>query len=193
MKLLEPFAALLGVLGVGLIVHRSVWAYPLGIIMAALYVYIFFQARLYSDMLLQVAFVGLQIQGWYAWTHSPLQADDHRIQIRRLSPTQWAITATMLAAGTVLLGGLMHRYTNAAIPYLDAGTATLSLVAQWWTNQRYIDNWLLWIIADAVYLYQYSSQQLYFTTALYAVFLAMAFWGWKTWTKRLRSAPAQHH
>ena len=193
MDLLEPFAALLGVLGVGLMVHRSVWAYPIGIIMTALYAYIFFHARLYSDTFLQMAFIGLQIQGWYTWTHSPLQEDDHRVQIRRLSPFQWALTAALFASGTVMLGTLMHRYTNAAIPYLDAGTATVSLVAQWWTNQRYIDNWLLWIMVDAVYLYQYSSQALYFTTALYAVFLGMAFWGWNTWTKKLRSTPTQHH
>jgi nicotinamide mononucleotide transporter len=183
MHTVELIASILGVISVGLIVARNVLAFPIGIVMVALYVWIFFDARLYSDMLLQCAFVGLQIQGWYHWANSPKKQSDQRIEIRRLSGRQWWITLAILILGTLVLGGVMQRYTNAAIPFLDAGTTTTSLTAQWWMNNRYLDNWFLWIAVDTVYLYQYSSRELYFTTVLYAVFLGMAFYGWRVWVK----------
>lgn len=184
MTYIEPLAALLGLWSVWLIIRRNVWGFPIGIIMVVLYAWVFYNARLYSDMLLQFAFIAFQVHGWVHWSRSPVDADDRRIRLRRLSAGQWVFTLLAGVAGTLALGTVMSKYTNAAIPFLDAGTTTVSLLAQWWMNRRYVENWLLWIAVDAVYLYQYGSQQLYYTTALYGIFLGMAFWGWQTWRKR---------
>lgn len=184
MAYLEPLAALLSVWSIGLIIRRNVWGFPVGIISVALYAWVFYNARLYSDMLLQFAFVAFQVHGWVHWYGSPVDADDRRIRLRRLSAGQWARSLLIGVAGAWTLGTVMAAHTNAAIPFLDAGTTTVSLLAQWWMNRRYVESWLLWIAVDAVYLYQYSSQQLYYTAALYAIFLGMAFWGWFTWRKR---------
>lgn len=185
MASLELLASILGIVSVGLVIARSVWAFPVGILMVSLYGWIFFQVRLYSDMLLQAAFVGLQIQGWLHWTKGPKKASDNRIQVRKLGSIQWLYTCLAIALGTWVLGTLMSRYTNAAIPYLDAGTTATSLTAQWWMNNRYMENWLLWIAVDAVYVYQYSSQHLYYTAGLYAIFFAMAIWGYRNWKLNL--------
>jgi nicotinamide mononucleotide transporter len=91
----------------------------------------------------------------------------------------------VLTTGTLLLGFALQRLTDASLPWLDAFTTTLSLLAQWWTNRRYVENWLLWIAADAVYLYQYSYKALYFTTALYAAFLLLAVVGYRTWLRAI--------
>ena len=75
----------------------------------------------------------------------------------------------------------MGRLTDASLPYVDAFTTMLSLLAQWWLNKKYLENWLLWVAADTVYLYQYAAKGLYLTTALYAVFLVMAIIGYRQW------------
>jgi nicotinamide mononucleotide transporter len=185
MAFLELIAALLGIVSVGLVVARSIWAFPIGILMVSMYGWIFFQVRLYSDMLLQIAFIALQIQGWLRWAKGPKSLRDNRIEVRQLSSRHWLFTISAIGLGTLVLGTLMNKYTNAAIPYLDAGTTATSLTAQWWMNNRYIENWLLWIAVDAVYVYQYSSQQLYYTTGLYAVFFGMAIWGYRNWRVNL--------
>lgn len=183
--MLEIIAALLGVVSVGLVVLRNVWAFPVGIVMVALYAWIFWEAKFYSDMLLQGAFAVMQVHGWYLWLHGE-KADDDKIAISTLSPVQWLWTLAFQVCSTLGLGYGMSSLTDASLPWIDAFTTSLSLAAQWWMNKKYADNWILWIIADVIYLYQYSAKGLYATTALYAVFLIMAIAGYREWKKKLQ-------
>ncbi len=189
MDWLEITACVLGVLSVWLLVRRNIWAFPIGIVMVALYIVIFYRVKLYSDMGLQVIFIVLQVQGWYDWSRGDRAADD-KIAIRRLSSRQWIYTGVTQVFGTVLLGYTMHRLTDAALPWLDAFTTTLSLIAQWWMNKKYLENWTLWILVDVVYLYQYTVKDLYLTTGLYAVFLGLAAMGHVEWKKKVAAQAA---
>ena len=67
---IEKIAAALGLINVGLVVRRSTWNYPFGIIMVALYFFVMWHKKLYSDALLQIFFLVIQIYGWWAWIHA---------------------------------------------------------------------------------------------------------------------------
>lgn len=182
MNTLELIAALLGALSVGLLVVRNVWAFPIGIAMVLLYTVVFYQAKYYADMCLQVAYVVMQIQGWYEWTRGDRGVGD-KITVRRLVPFQWVWLLLAVGGGTAFIGLALQRFTDASLPWLDAFTTSVSLVAQWCLNKKYLENWALWIFVDIIYLYQYSYKALYFTTALYAVFLGLAIAGHVAWRK----------
>ena len=94
------------------------------------------------------------------------------------------LSGALALAGTLLIGYLMNRFTDASLPWLDAGTTSVSLVAQYWLNKKYLENWILWIFVDFVYLYQYGVKELYITMALYAVFLLLAVSGYLNWKKQ---------
>lgn len=178
----ELTAAIFGAVSVWLLAKRNIWAFPLGIVNVAMYVVIFYNARFYSDMILQVVYIILQIQGWYAWSRGE-KAYDERIAVRRFTNKSWLLSGLLLVFGTVLIGYLMSRFTDASLPWLDAGTTSLSLIAQLWMNKKYLENWVLWILADFVYLYQYGVKELYLTMGLYAVFLLLAVSGYLNWKK----------
>ena len=182
MNYLELIAAVLGLISVFFVVRRNVWAFPIGIVMVALYTVVFYEARFYADMGLQVIYVIMQIQGWYLWLHGA-KATDNRIAIRRLQRRQWVVTILLVVLGTALAGYLLQTYTNAALPYVDAFTTAVSLMAQWWMNKKYLENWSLWIFVDLIYLYQYSAKELYLTTGLYAAFLLLAIIGYREWKR----------
>lgn len=186
---LELIAALLGVISVWLLVRRNVLAFPIGIVMVILYAVVFYQTKFYADMGLQFIYVIMQAQGWYEWTRGDRDAED-KISIIRLNQRQWMLTAVLLLIGTLLIGYTMHRFTDAALPWVDAFTTSLSLLAQWWMNKKYLENWALWIAVDIIYLYQYTAKALYFTTALYAVFLVLAWMGWQEWRKKAAALPS---
>jgi nicotinamide mononucleotide transporter len=186
MDVLELIAAILGAISVYFVVQRNILAFPIGIVMVILYVAVFYRAKFYADMGLQIVYVVLQIQGWYEWSRGDRAADD-KIAVRNLSQRQWQITGILLIVGTLCIGAAMQRLTDASLPWIDAFTTTLSLLAQWWMNKKFLENWILWIAVDVVYLYQYSYKALYFTTALYAVFLGLAIWGYFEWKKMARS------
>lgn len=184
MTTFEIIAAALGAIAVWLVVLRNVWNFPVGIVMVIMYTWIFYDSRLYSDMLLQVVFLVMQVQGWWNWVHSE-KSDDDQIAVRTLSRQHWLWSGVTQVIGTLFLGYAMKRFTNAALPFLDAFTAVMSIIAQWWLNKRYLENWIFWIVVDVIYLYIYPSRGLYATAVLYFIFLIMAITGYMAWRKKI--------
>src|SRR5687768_1130722 len=117
--ILEWVAAALGVINIGLLIFRSVWNYPFGIAMVALYIFVFYEERLYAEAGLQVFFILAQLWGWRLWVKAG--GDDDRVPVRWLAPLSRAVWLTVTAAVSLNLGWAMHQFTDAALPYADAG------------------------------------------------------------------------
>ncbi len=184
---LEWTAAGVSMLGVWLMSRRVLIAWPVGLVSVALYALVFAEARLYSDTLLQVAFGGFLVFGWLSW-HGR-QQDDGKVAIVALSRRLLVRDlSTGLGAG-VLLGALMHHYTDAALPWLDAMLASLSLVGQWWQARRHVAAWWMWLAVDVVYIGMYMVKSLHVTAALYAVFLVLAVIGLRAWRAAAAAQP----
>ena len=188
MSKLEAIAAFLGVINVALVARRSIWNYPFGIVMVALYFFVFFGAKLYSDALLQIFFLVIQIYGWWNWVRSPKA--DHGIVV------EWMTAGTRLKwiAGTVAFsicwGLLMRTYTDAAAPLIDANIAGFSVAAQLLMSLRRVENWVLWIAVDVVAIGLFLWRGLAITAGLYAVFLCLATVGLISWSRQARASEA---
>jgi len=188
---IEILAVALGLANITLIVLRSIWNYPFGIVMVLLYAGIFYEARLYSDALLQIFFLVVQIYGWWAWSRA--RADAGEVKVELLG---WAARGAWLAAilaATAGWGWLMHSYTDAAFPWWDASIAMTSVAGQILMSKRYLENWWCWIAADLLAVPLYAVKGLTLTSLLYVVFLALATWGaigWAATRRRKVAVPA---
>jgi nicotinamide mononucleotide transporter len=185
-SLLEVAGFVTGVLAVWLTTRQVLWCWPLGIVNVALYAVVFYQAKLYADMGLQVVYAVLCAYGWWSWARGERGG---ALPVRRLG-RPGALAA--LAAGglaTVGLGATLASTTDASLPWLDAGTASFSLVAQFLQARKRIENWLLWIAVDAVYIGMYGYKELWLTAALYLLFLLLAIAGWRSWRASLATSP----
>lgn len=183
MSLLEWVAAALGLINVALVVRRSVWNYPFGIVMVSLYFFVFFEQRLYSDALLQIFFLVVQFYGWWNWLRS--KAETGEVVVLLLS---WAARLRWLAGcavATALWGWLMHRYTPASYPWWDAAVAMMSIAAQILMSRRYLENWMLWIAVDLAAIPLYAVKDLRPTVALYVLFLVLSIVGLIDWRRAL--------
>ncbi len=168
-------------INVVLVVRRSIWNYPFGLAMVSLYFFVFFEAKLYSDALLQIFFLVINLYGWWAWRRAPQV--DNGIAVEQMSNSvriQWlgATLALSLAWG---LG--MHRLTDAAAPFADALVAGFSVAAQLLQSLRRFEAWVLWIAVDIMAVGLYWSRGLEATAALYALFLALAIAGLVEWRR----------
>ena len=181
MSALEATAAVLGLINLVLIARRTIWNYPFGIAMVCLYFIVFWQARLYSAAGLQVFFLGSQLYGWWYWRQSTDGSTS--VPVRRLDTPGRMIALGSGTAITLALGLAMSSLTDAAAPWLDAGNAGFSMVAQILTDRRHVESWPLWILINIVSVWLYASQGLLATAALYAVFLCIAGWGWDSWRR----------
>ncbi|THD38052.1 MAG: nicotinamide riboside transporter PnuC [Sphingomonas sp.] len=179
MSPLEGVAALLVLINVWLVARRSIWNYAFGIVGVAIYGWVFFHAKLYSDMLLQVFFLVVQLYGLHQWRRSQAQAGE--VVVERLTvATRFAGGAGILVA-IALWGWLMHRFTDASFPWWDASVAMTSVAAQILMSVRKLENWWLWIVANVLSIGLYAAKALWITTALYVVLLGLAIWGLARW------------
>ncbi len=160
--------------------------YPFGVAMVCLYFVVFLDARLYSAAGLQIFFLASQLYGWWYWRQAG--TGNAPVPVRPLTPYGYGLALLGGTLGTLLLGLVMSRLTNAAAPWWDAGNAAWSMVAQLLTDRRIIESWPLWVAIDALSIGLYASQGLLATAALYAVFLVIACWGWLEWRRAAQPA-----
>jgi nicotinamide mononucleotide transporter len=186
MNPLEMVAVALGLANITLLIRRSIWNYPFGIAMVALYFVIFQEQRLYSEMLLQIFFAVVQAVGWVAWARSG--GLDGPIEVRAMPPAERLLLPVAIGAGIALWGWIVSNMTDGAAPFWDATIAIGSVAAQILLVRRMIENWLLWIIVDVLAIGLYWDRGLYLTAGLYVVFLVMSVVGWFEWRRVQRIA-----
>ena len=179
----ELLAAAISAVDVWLATRRSMISWPVTILASALYGEQFRESRLYSDMLLQAAFVAFAFYGWWHW-HRGLKAEGS-VRVETPGLAALARDAAIGIIGSVLLGYWMMRHTDASLPWLDAALSSFSLVGTWWAARKYIANWWLWIVVDVVYVGEYLVKHLILTAVLYAVFVLLAMLGLRDWHRAL--------
>jgi len=181
---IEWVAAALGLVSVYLLTRQSLWSWPIGIVMVALYAWIFLEAKLYSDFGLQLFFMALQAYGWWFWLARRDQAiAASKAPIQTLSSRARIIWFLAGLIGTYALGFVMSRYTDAALPYWDALTTVFSVIAQIMLARKYIENWLVWIGVDVFAIGIYFYKELTVTSGLYVIFLILSVIGFITWMR----------
>lgn len=185
MSTLEWIAAGLGVLAVWLTVRQNLWCWPTGLVMVILYIWVFYDVKLYSDMLLQGVYAVLQLYGWWQWRRGGAAHQGRAIS--RLRAPQWLAGLAAGALASLLLGAAMAHWTDAAQPWLDASLTGFSLVAQLWMAQKRVQCWPLWLVLDVIYVGLFCSKALYLTAGLYALFVVLAAQGWYRWQRDFRA------
>jgi nicotinamide mononucleotide transporter len=181
---LEAVAFVTGAVCVWLTVKESVWNFPISLVNVAVFCVVFFRARLFADGSLQVVYFVLTVMGWYLW----VRGGERRTALRISKSSAREMMAVWIAVAVMTVGlwGVL-RMVNGTATFWDALTTAISLGAQWLLNYKKLQNWVLWIVADLVYVPLYAWKGLYLTAVLYGVFLVMAtmgYWEWRaTWRK----------
>ena len=184
MSPIEIIAVVFGLLCVILTIRQNVWSWPVGLVQVVIYIWVFHEARLYSDVILHVIYVVLQFYGWYQWLYGT--RDDGPLVVHRITRRS-AVTSVVIAiTGITVLGFVMANYTDADLPYWDAAIAILSLIAQVFLARKVLESWFVWIIVDFIAIGVYSVKELHLTAGLYSVFLVLAITGWFTWNRARR-------
>ena len=186
MHTLEIVGAATGVVAVWLTTRQKIWCWPVGIVSVLLYVMVFYQARLYATMGLQVVYVGLAVYGWYAWAKGGRA--DVPLRVSRASRLTLAVAFSVGLTLTLGLGAWLGRQTDESLPFTDAAVTSFSLIAQWMQTRKLIENWWLWLVIDIVYVGMNVSQGLMPTAGLYAVYTALAAAGLREWRRSMEAA-----
>jgi nicotinamide mononucleotide transporter len=186
----EAFGFATGVANVWLVTRENIWSWPLGVLNALFYMVVFARTGLYSDTGLQVVYFGLSLYGWWHWARG---GPRHEPLVVTRTPRRLALMLAGIAVVTwVALALITSRIPGAALPWLDSALVATSLVAMWMMTRKLLENWLLWISVDVLYIGLFFNRGLPLTAVLYTIFLGLATLGFFKWRRSaLRTATAR--
>ncbi len=181
---LELAATLVTLACVILGVKRSLWQFPVGIAGTAIFFVVVLQGRLYANAALQVFFVFVQAYGWWYW----LRGDKgRRPLIRRASAVHVAISVVISLILAAIGAWALTEWTDHDLSLTDASTLSVSVVAQYLLDRKYLETWPVWLIVNIASVWLYAQAGMWLFTTLYVFFFFNAFWGWYEWRKAMRA------
>lgn len=200
MSYIEFFGTVFNIWCVYLTAKGKVSSWPVGMVGIVLYFVLFYQIRLYSDLLEQVYFFVMSIYGWWLWTRpaktAAAPAGDLPVSANSRRNNAWYALATIVLS--VVLGSVMARIhvlapklfpEPASFPYLDAFTTVLSFTATILMARKKVECWYLWILVDVIGIWLYYVKGVKFIALEYVLFLVLAINGLRLWRKNLKSPP----
>ncbi|WP_295643381.1 nicotinamide riboside transporter PnuC [uncultured Methylibium sp.] len=185
----ELLGAVLGVWMVLCNLRVNPLAWPLAILSSALYGLVFWNALLYGDAALQLLFIAVAFWGWWQWLRGT-QDDGRALAVRYLSTRQRALAIGAMALLWPATGLLLRHGTDTDVPWWDAFPTAGSVVATVLLARKHVENWIGWIVVNAVAIGLFAYKALWLTVALYALFLLLALAGWRAWHRRAAEARA---
>jgi nicotinamide mononucleotide transporter len=183
MTRLEVAANAFATASILLAARNSIHGWWTSIIGCSLFVLLFWQARLYADVTLQLFFIAISAAGWWMWLRGDAGAP---LPIRHAPPALIAAMALVGLAVGLGYGWLLHRFTNAYAPFVDSSVLVLSVIGQLLLMRRMIENWLVWIAVNIISVPLYLSRDLNLTALLYACYLASNVYALWLWRREMR-------
>lgn len=167
--------------------HWSTW--PLGVLGCILFAFLFFEAKLYADVTLQIFFIITNLAGWRIWMN-PANGKSER-PVTQANPFMIFVVLFPLALLTAFgYGTFLLRTTDAHFPIIDSMVLTLSVIAQFLLMGRKLETWIFWVLVDLIAVPLYAAKGLYLTSAVYAAFLINAVYGYINWRNEMKMQEA---
>jgi len=180
---LELVAFVSGLLSVWLTQRMHIANWPVGMFNVVCFAFLFVDAKLYADALLQVAFFVLGAYGWWSWVRTKATAGS--LPVTRASLAEIFAVVLLALVFTALAASTLMAWTDSPAPWPDGSVLVLSLLATWAQARRRIESWVLWIVVDLISIPLYWSRSLPLTAILFAIFLVLCIAGLLSWSKRL--------
>lgn len=186
---LDQLNLALGVLGVWLMIRRTLWAFPVGLLAVSVQGVLFYRARFYADATVQIFFFGALAWGWWDWVRDRGTAPE--LPVTTLSGRGRLFTVMAAGAAMALWAlALQHWASDARMPWRDAFIAAFSVAGQILQARKVLENWVLWTVVNFVAVASYWQADLAYSAFLYAIYLGLGISGgvawWRAWQTQAR-------
>jgi len=180
---LELIAVAFGLLYVWYMKKENILAYPFGMVNVLIYVYICFHSRLYAYAVINLFYFIMSVYGWYNWTRK--SPDRSPLRVTLCTRQEWIANTLAAALFFGILWFLLSRFTDSSVPVLDALTTSIYIIGMWLLARKKLENWIFWIIGDAVSVGLFAWEKLYFSSFQFLVFTVIAVLGYREWKRKL--------
>ena len=190
MNWLEIIAVVFGVVAIWLASKGEVVNFGIGLVNCVLYGILFGREGLYSGMILQGIYFVINLYGLYSWRKPKVEVDK-KLKVMWLTAKERIWVLLIVVATGVLWGMgvkwgaqlLPENIQEPQYPMVDAILTTASVVAQILLTRKKIDNWVIWVLVDVVYIGLFLMVGMYWTVGLYVVYVLIAIRAIREWNK----------
>lgn len=179
----ETVAAALGLMGIVLQIRQNPWYWLTAIIMVLLYIYVFFVTGFYADMSFQFYYLVICIYGWRHWVKTREKIELGKLEAFKLNRSQWVKWLSLSFVFFVIIYLILRYLTDSEVPMGDAFTTALSITATWLLARKILENWLFWIVVNAISTVLYIYKEMYPSVILFSVLTILAVFGYFKWKK----------
>ena len=183
-SLLELAAVIFAVAYLVLAVRENSLCWYAAGISTLIFLFIFWNVKLYMESGLQIYYLAMAFYGWYQWRGA--QTETVSLRVSKWRAKQHVVALALIAALTFVSGSVLNSGTDANMPYLDSFTTWASVVTTFMVARKILENWLYWLVIDSVSIYLYLDRELYFTSLLFAIYIVIIFFGWFAWNRSYR-------
>lgn len=180
----ENLAVALAVAYLLLAMRESVLCWYAAFASTAIYTVIFWNVSLVMESALNVFYMAMAVYGWWEWKKGGSDHEGVPIHTWPLRYHLWTIAGVLI---TAVLAGWLLTGTGAARPHVDSFTTVASVVTTFMVARKVLENWLYWIVIDAVSIWLYMDRGLQSTAALFAVYVVLAVVGYLSWRRKLEA------
>ena len=183
-SLLELLAVVFAVAYLVLAVKENSLCWYAAGISTLIFLFIFWDVKLYMESGLQIYYLAMAFYGWYQWRGA--QTETVSLRVSKWRAKQHVVALALIATLTFVSGSLLNSGTDANLPYLDSFTTWASVVTTFMVARKILENWFYWLVIDSVSIYLYLDRELYFTSLLFAIYIVIIFFGWFAWNRSYR-------
>jgi len=178
---IEITAVILAILYLVLAVKQNILCWVAGIMSSVLYFFIMQSAGLYMEAYLQVFYVIMGFYGFSQWRAG--DTNNTIFVVNTWSKYQHLSAISIILSLSFLSGFLLERFTDAALPFLDALVTWGAVVATYMVAKKLLENWIYWFVIDATSIYLFISRDLWLTAILFMIYIIIIYFGYQSWSK----------
>jgi nicotinamide mononucleotide transporter len=182
---MEIFTLVTGVIYIILEIRQKNFMWVVGILTSVAAMWVFFRQGLYASFGLNTYYLVTSFVGLWHWRKDRTKLKDNTdssVHLNHLTTKIFLFSLLAAVAGTVVLAELMELVEN-PMSYLDSAVAVLSAVATWWLVKAYLQQWWLWIVADALTTALCIHQGMWLMAILYGAYSLSAIYGYIHWKR----------
>ena len=183
---LESLAVVTAIMYLILAAKEDVRCWYAGLISSILYFYIMLQAGLLMEGGLQIFYVFMAVYGWTQWKDTNNKTSS--LKISSWNKTTHLIIISFVITLSLISGIFLEKFTNAALPFLDALTTWGAIASTYMVAKKIIENWFYWFVIDSISIYLFISRELFLTAFLFLIYLVIIIYGYRSWKKLLKNS-----
>lgn len=165
---------------------RADWkVWVAGLIMPAISLFVYWNAGLYADFGIDIYYLLAALYGFWCWRWGSGQKS-HTLPITHTPRPMWlclSVVFVLIYAGIVYV--LIH-FTDSTVPYWDALNTSLSIIGMWMLARKWVEQWLVWLMVDAISTGLYIYKEIYFYAVLYFIYTIIAWFGYREWKRKMK-------